>query len=61
MLSTPLPNITESVVIDGYSQPGANRATATSPANLLIELDGSRIPDENNWQMGLTYGEAAVK
>jgi uncharacterized protein (TIGR02145 family) len=51
---TPLPNITESVEIDGYSQPGATRATMTSHANLLIELDGSLIPSENEWQMGLS-------
>ena len=39
--STPLPSITDPVIIDGYSQPGSVRATSSVPANLLIELDGS--------------------
>jgi uncharacterized protein (TIGR02145 family) len=40
---TPLPEISDPVVIDGYSQPGSARATASSPANLLIELDGINL------------------
>lgn len=43
--STGLPNITETVTIDGYTQPGsvANSAMAPQPLNgrLLIELKGS--------------------
>lgn len=42
-----LPNITETVTIDGYSQPGASQNTTVAPnpfdAVLLIELDGSEI------------------
>jgi|GEM_PF-1201914 len=42
-----LPNITDTVVIDGYTQPGsqANTAVAPNPLNgiLLIELDGTTI------------------
>lgn len=58
---TPLPNISESVVIDGYSQPGATRATGTSPANLLIELDGSLISSEEPWQEGLSlWGGSSI-
>jgi parallel beta-helix repeat protein len=38
-----LPDITDSVVIDGYTQPGATPATISLPANLLIELDGNNI------------------
>ncbi len=36
-----LPEITDAVVIDGYTQPGALPATPTNPATLMIELDGS--------------------
>ncbi|MHC4500189.1 MAG: hypothetical protein ACYS21_13865, partial [Planctomycetota bacterium] len=37
----PLPYITDPVIIDGYTQPGAVPATYSSPATLLIELDGT--------------------
>lgn len=37
-----LPTITDPVVIDGYSQPGASPATPAGPATLKIELDGSQ-------------------
>ncbi len=44
-----LPDITETVVIDGYSQPGATANTAVSPqplnGRLLIELNGQSAPD----------------
>lgn len=40
-----LPNITETVTIDGYTQPGASENTTTAPnpfdAILLIQVDGS--------------------
>ncbi len=41
-----LPTITDPVLIDGYSQPGAstNSLTTGSDATLLIELSGSNIP-----------------
>ena len=38
---SPLPEITDYLVIDGYSQSGASEATSTTPANIMIELDGS--------------------
>jgi hypothetical protein len=40
----PLPEITDSVIIDGYSQYGAAPANATSPAALRIELRGNNQP-----------------
>ncbi len=60
---TPLPNISESVIIDGYTQPGSVRATTSSAATLIIELDGSFIPSEESWQMGLTLwgGSSIIK
>ncbi len=44
---TPLPTITDPVVIDGYSQPGASLGTLTQ----LIQLDGTSAGSESN---GLT-------
>ncbi len=41
----PLPNITDAVIVDGYTQPGSNPNTLAVGDNavLLIELDGSQI------------------
>ncbi len=44
---TPLPAITETVVIDGFSQPGSD----ASKSKLLIELDGTNAGSQSN---GLT-------
>jgi parallel beta-helix repeat protein len=41
---TPPPIITDPVHIDGYTQPGAATATATSAATILIELSGALLP-----------------
>ncbi len=38
-----LPAITSPVTINGYTQPGARVATASTPANIPIILDGSKI------------------
>ena len=48
---TALPDITDSVVIDGYTQSGAMPATHKHPAVLLIELDGNIF-----WGDGSTSG-----
>jgi hypothetical protein len=45
--ASPLPTITEPVVIDGYSQPGASLASLTQ----LIQLDGTVLGSESD---GLT-------
>ena len=41
-----LPDITEAVVIDGYTQPNAspNTLPLTNNASIMIEIDGSRAP-----------------
>lgn len=39
-LASDLPAITDPVVIDGYTQSGASPATATTPASLLVVVDG---------------------
>ena len=45
---TALPILTDdSTTIDGYSQLGAAPATASTPATILIEIDGSNIPANN--------------
>jgi titin len=41
---TPPPIIIDTVHIDGYTQPGAATATATSAATILIELSGALLP-----------------
>lgn len=40
---TSLPAITDPVTIDGYTQPGAARATAMSHAVVMIEIDGAVV------------------
>jgi CSLREA domain-containing protein len=44
-----LPSITESVIIDGYSQPGSQVNTSLTGSNavLKIELEGSQNPDRS--------------
>jgi uncharacterized repeat protein (TIGR01451 family) len=53
----PLPDITDTVTIDGYTQPGSSRNTLQSGDNavLLIELDGTTATQGN----GLTISGAA--
>ncbi|GAG24572.1 unnamed protein product, partial [marine sediment metagenome] len=48
-----LPMITDPVIIDGYTQPGAASATHSSPATLLIEIDGIHAIDDY-WVNGLS-------
>ncbi len=43
--SVDLPDITDSVIIDGYTQSGASPATASTAADLRIVLDGSELTD----------------
>ncbi|TFH35486.1 MAG: hypothetical protein E4G95_06845, partial [Bacteroidia bacterium] len=43
---TPLPPITDPLVIDGYTQPGAEVAGETTPATLLIQLDGINLIED---------------
>mgnify|MGYP005842407179 CR=1 FL=1 len=54
---TQLPDITEGVVIDGLSQPGASCADGL-PATLLIELDGSSLDTSNG--LRITGNNSAV-
>lgn len=52
----PFPMITATVVIDGYTQPGAVPATATTPATLQIVLDGEIVDDYGNVTENLRGG-----
>jgi parallel beta-helix repeat protein len=54
---TPLPHITDTVIIDGYTQPGAAPATDDTPATLLIELDGINVIGLH-WDSGLNIDHA---
>jgi len=54
---TPLPHITDPVIIDGYTQPGAAPATDDTPATLLIELDGINVIGLH-WDSGLNIDAA---
>jgi hypothetical protein len=40
---TDLPQITDAVKIDGYTQPGASAPTASAAGNPLIVIDGSNV------------------
>ncbi len=59
---TPLPHITDTVIIDGYTQPGAAPATDDTPATLLIELDGINVIGLH-WDSGLNIdaGNSTVR
>ena len=57
MLQSQLPTITESVIIDGYTAPGAQTNTANLGTNALLTvmLDGSQVTGMN----GLVFGNDA--
>ena len=52
--ASPLPEITEAVSIDGYSQPGAqpNQKAVGSDAVLKIELSGASVTNEEGYRFG---------
>lgn len=63
-LNTPLPSIIDTVLLDGYSQPGAQPASSTDPAAMdaviLIEIDGSGLtPGQNVFGEGLRVDSVA--
>ncbi len=53
--ASPLPDITDSVVIDGYTQPGSSPNTVTTGDNavLLIELNGANLGGSGTLYPGL--------
>jgi hypothetical protein len=53
--ASPLPDITDSVVIDGYTQPGSSPNTVTTGDNavLLIELNGTNLGGSGTLYPGL--------
>jgi len=53
-----LPNITDSVIIDGYTQPGSAPATASTPATLLIEITNMGTL---NTGLNITNGSSTVR
>jgi len=50
---TILPKISNSLIIDGYSQPGSLAATAAAAATIQIELDGSILSAADGTQYTL--------
>jgi titin len=54
---TPLPEISQTVIVDGYSQPGSSPNTLTDGNNavLLIRLDGSMLTGIDAFSAGLTF------
>src|SRR5436305_9445013 len=63
-LTAPLPTITDPVVIDGYTQPGASVNTLASGDNavLLIELTGTNIFNFSAFEgLVITAGASTVK
>ncbi len=63
---TALPNITDTVIIDGYTEPGstANSAAFPLPMNgtLTVELDGSNLPlDSSTWGLRVNADDSVVR
>ncbi len=59
--ATPLPAILHSVLIDGYSQPGASPNTLGQGDNavILIELNGSNVSNSDG--LDIEWGNSAVQ
>ena len=59
---SPLPPITQTVTIDGYTQPGAspNTKTGGDDAVLKVQLDGTKVPDVNGLEID-TAGSSVIK
>jgi CSLREA domain-containing protein len=59
---SPLPTITDPVIIDGYSQPGASVNTLANGDNgvLLVQLQGSNLSGSGNG-LTITAGNSTVK
>jgi hypothetical protein len=61
---TPPPIITDTVHIDGYTQPAAATATATSAATILIELSGASLPggpEVNGFTLGQGSSGSSIR
>jgi parallel beta-helix repeat protein len=59
--TSPLPHITDPVIIDGYTQPGAAPATDDAQATLLIELDGIKAGDGFVSGLIISAGNSTVR
>ncbi|MCX7722340.1 MAG: right-handed parallel beta-helix repeat-containing protein [Verrucomicrobiae bacterium] len=62
VLASALPEITDAVVIDGYTQPGSAPNTLSNGFNatLLVQIDGSNLFIED-WGLYLTGGNSTVR
>ena len=59
--NSPLPVITDPVVIDGYTQPDAQKATATDTARLNIVLDGINLYDQPESGLTIEAGNSTIR
>jgi len=59
--TSPLPHITDPVIIDGYTQPGAAPATDDDQATLIIELDGIRAGEGSVSGLIISAGNSSVR
>jgi hypothetical protein len=57
---TPLPTITETVTIDGYTQPGSAPAVGITPATILIEIDGTSAGVANGLTLFSTPSNGSI-
>jgi hypothetical protein len=59
---TPLPAVSNKVIIDGYTQPGSkpNTLAVGNNAQILIELNGSLLPDDSSVVGLLVQGDDVV-
>ena len=59
--TSPLPQVTDPVIIDGYTQPGAAPATDDTSATLIIELDGIKAGEGSVSGLIITAGNSTVR
>lgn len=55
-----LPTLSDAVMIDGYTEPGAIEASGITPATLIIELDGSQAGGSTNG-LAISAGGCTVR
>ncbi len=60
-LNNELPAITRPIIIDGYTQPDASAATATSPAVIMVELSGESTTGANGLTIGTGGDGSAIR
>jgi hypothetical protein len=57
---SPLPTISVPMTIDGYTQPGAQPATSSAPAQIMVAIEGPRFTNSPYQGDGLTLAPGAA-